>query len=251
MKKSILICCAAASALFFQSCKIMYTPNMQNVPLMQEKNEVKATVGPSDLQAAYAVTENVGVMLNGQYKKPTWTWTAGNTAYKYESRKTLVEAGAGYSMKLGASGIFETYGGAGIGKVTYNRSYSDTSGGPTTTTDRYTASTTRFFIQPSVGVTNENVDFAFSTRIVGLKFSNIDTAGYTQDILLEEDLSNLNKPLYTFFEPALTLRVGYKYVKFHLQAIYSIKLNQDRLNYLPFSINFGAHINIAPRFKSE
>lgn len=247
MMKRPLIVIAAIAVLAMQSCKIMYTPNMQNVPLFQEKNEVRGTVGISDFQGAYAITDHVGVMLNGQYKSPSWTIQTGSRDYKYESKKYLVEGGSGYFMGLGESGVFEIWGGGGAGKVTFDRSYADSTS--TKMTDQYSAKTARFFIQPGIGLTTKTVDFAFSLRYVGLKFSNIDTVGYTQDVLLEEDLSNLDKTMYSFFEPAVTLRAGKEYVKFHLQAIWSLKLNEDRLNYIPFTINFGAHINIAPRYK--
>jgi hypothetical protein len=247
MFKRPFIVLAAITMLAFQSCKIMYTPNMQNVPLFQERNEIRATIGVSDFQGAYAITNHMGVMLNGQYKNPKWKLTTGNREYNYKSNKSLVEAGTGYFMGLGESGVFEVWGGGGVGKVTFDRSYSDSNS--TTMTDQYSANTSRFFIQPSIGLTTKNFDFAFSMRFAGLKFSNIDTTGYTPDGLLIEDLSNLDKPLYSFFEPAITLRAGKEYVKFHLQAIWSIKMNEDRLNYIPFTVNFGAHINIAPRFK--
>lgn len=69
-------------SLIAQSCNIMYTPNMQNVPLLTEKNEVRATLGPFDYQAAYAVTENIGVMLNGQYH----TRNTNTLDYEYGSK---------------------------------------------------------------------------------------------------------------------------------------------------------------------
>ena len=250
MKKNHILIFISCSVLFMPSCKIMYTPNMQNVPLLKEKNEVRATVGFSDYQAAYALTNNIGIMVNGQYKKPTWTLTSGSTEYKYESKKTLIEGGAGYFKPLGKNGIFETYAGGGMGSVTFDRSYSDTTGGPSTSFDKYSAKTTRYFIQPSIGLSIENLDFAFSTRFVSLKFSNIDTAGYTPNGLFEQDLSDLDKTTYMFIEPALILRLGWKYVKFHFQALLSLPLNSEPINFVPFSVNFGIHINIAPRYKN-
>lgn len=237
--------------LMMQSCKIMYTPNMQNVPQMKEKNEVRATVGFSDAQAAYAVTDKIAIMANAQYKKPSWTVTSGSMEYKYESKKNLIELGGGYYKKVDDYFTFEAYGGAGYGWLNYNRSYADTSGGQATVYNKFKANATRFFLQPSIGVSTDFADFAISTRFVGLKFRNIDTSGYRQDELLEEDLSGLDKPFYSFFEPAMTLRLGAKYVKFHIQAIYSLKLNEEKLNYMPFTVNFGVHLNIAQRFKKS
>lgn len=224
---------------------------MQNVPLFKEKNEIRATVSVSNYQAAYSVSDHIGLMVNAQYKKPEWSLTVGNTKFNYESKKTLIEGGAGFFSPFGKSGMFEVYGGAGAGSVSFDRSFSDTSGGPSTVFNRYYAKTTRFFVQPSVGLSHDNVDLAFSTRFVGLQFSDIDTSGYTQFFLIENDLSELGKPFYMFLEPAVTLRAGWKYVKFHLQCLLSAKLNSEPLNYIPFSFNMGMHINIAPRHKKE
>lgn len=246
MKKFHALFAIAGFALFTQSCKIMYTPNMQNVPLFKEKNEVRATIGYTNYQAAYAVTDNIGIMANAQYDKSNWEFTSGSYGYKYESKEFLVEGGAGYFMPLGESGVFEAYGGGGIGSNSFNRNYSDTAS--TIIFDNYSTSKARFFVQPSIGMTNKNIDFAFSTRVVGLKFNNITSTGYTQEELKIDNLTDLDKPLFLFFEPALTFRVGWNYVKFHTQAIMSLKMNSEPLNYIPFSINFGAHINIAQRF---
>jgi len=214
----------------------------------RKKNELRATLAVNNYQAAYAVTDHIGVMLNGQYKFPSWSSTEDNIEYNYKSKKMLIEGGAGYFMPLEKLGVLEVYGGGGFGKLTFNDSYSDTTGGSSTTYDRYSANTIRFFIQPSIGISSNDLDLAFSTRIVGLKFMNIDTSGYTQTDLIENDISQLNKPLYMFLEPAITLRFGWKYVKFHVQAIASAKLNSEPLNYSPFSVNMGVHIDIAPRY---
>ena len=221
---------------------------MQNVPLFKEKNEVRATLGISNYQAAYAVTDHVGIMINGQYKKPTWSLTTGGTKYQYESKKTLIEGGAGYFSPIDKSGIVEIYAGGGIGNVSFDRSFSDTLGGPSTSYNKYSARTTRLFVQPSFGFSTDIIDIAISARFVGLKFSNIDTSGYSPAVLEENDLSQLDKPFYMFLEPAITFRVGWEYVKFHMQAMLSYKLNEESINAYPFMMNIGLNINIAKRY---
>ena len=188
MKKLHIIIFILSYVLLTQSCKIMYTPNMQNVPLFKEKNELQATISTNNYQTAYAVSDHIGIMVNGQYKKPTWSLTSGNTKYNYESKKTLIEGGVGYFSSVKKLGVFEIYGGGGVGNVSFNRSYSDTTGGPSTSYNRYSAKTKCFFVQPSIGLRVDNVDLAFSMRLVGLKFSNIDTSGYKKAVLVENDL---------------------------------------------------------------
>ena len=55
--------------LLIQGCALMYFPNMQNVPLLKDKHELKSTIGISNYQVAYSITQHIGIMLNGQYEK--------------------------------------------------------------------------------------------------------------------------------------------------------------------------------------
>lgn len=43
----------------------IYIPNQVNAPLLHEKHQLKIDAAPSNLQAAYAVTDHFAVMLNG------------------------------------------------------------------------------------------------------------------------------------------------------------------------------------------
>jgi len=253
-EKLISLIFISSYLLFIQSCKVMYTPNMQNVPLFKEKKELRATVGFNDAQLAYAITDNIGIMANLQHKKPTWTSTTTTNGiqgaeFNYESEKNLIEAGIGYFKIIEESLVFEVYAGGAVGNIMFKRNYSQAPGAPSTLVDKYSANTSRFFIQPTIGYTDEHLDVALSTRFVALKFSGINTYGFTPNYFLEENRSGLEESFYTFFEPALTSRVGWKYVKLHLQAFLSLQLNNKALNYNPFGFNVGIHINIAQRHK--
>lgn len=247
MKKNYVLI-VLAIALVLPGCKIMYVPNMQNVPLMREKGEIRATVGPSNVQGAYAVTENLGTMVNAQFRSTKFTVASGSYETKYETKRWLAEAGGGYFMPLGEKGVFEVYGGGGYGGVTFNRMPQDSSG-QYTVSDKYNANMIKTFIQPAIGLTAENVDFSFSLRYTGIKFNSIDTIGYTQFDLVDEEIAGIEKPFYSFVEPAVTVRIGFEYVKFHTQLIYSHKVNVEQLNRSPLSLNFGVHLTIAPRNK--
>lgn len=251
MKKFYLFAVLAGS-LALPSCKIMYAPNAQNVPLMQEKGEIRANIGVSNYQAAYAVTENIGVMANGQFKKTDWSIGSDLDKESFISKKWLGEVGAGYFKKLGEHGVMEAYTGLGYGSVTFDRTSTntDTMGTSTNLLSTYNANTFKLFVQPAIGVSSEYADYAFSMRFVGLKFNNIDTTGYTPQDLIEEDIADIEDPFFAFLEPAVTVRVGWKYVKFHTQLIYSLKLSEAQLNYNPFNINVGVNISIADRHKS-
>ena len=249
IKKKKLFIQILGISLIAQSCNIMYTPNMQNVPLLTEKNEVRATLGPFDYQAAYAVTNNIGVMLNGQYH------TRNTNSYDYtnesnslnNSKSTLIEGGIGFIGKLSENSVFEVYGGYGMGKNSTFDKYTDYTTGSLVREESFTAKTNRFFLQPSIGFTNEYFDIAFSSRLMVLNFSNIDTLNYTSLMLVDQDLLNIDKEPFVFIEPAVTMRVGYKWVKFQAQMMYSFKYNATPLNYMPLTMTIGVHFDLAPR----
>lgn len=257
MKKTLYFAIFIAFLFTLQSCEIMYYPNMQNVPLFKEKKEIKVTGSISNLQAAYSVTDHIGVLANAQFGMNEWsadgiTFNQNNDLvdadYKFTSSRNFYEAGIGYFKPVSTNGIFEIYGGAGMGFVKFGRESKEESTGVVLNNYFFNANSTRFFIQPNIGYTNEVVDIAFSSRISGMKFSNIKT-DFSEQTLIDNELKSVNKPLFLFIEPAITVRAGWKYVKFHTQFMYTHKLNSDKLNYLPFSFNAGIHVNIAPRYK--
>ncbi len=225
------------------SCKVMYVPNMVNVPLFKEKNEFRGTVSLSDYQFAYAPIKNIGLMANGYVRNSSFTNLAN-----YSTSRNLFEGGVGYFKPLNEGFVFETYAVGGVGNLNYNNSDTYNSN---TTNNKYSAGFTRFFIQPSIGYTNDFVDIAFSTRIVQLGFNSVKYDGYTAQDLEKEEILNLDKTKYYFIEPTFTIRLGYKWCKIHLQAIYSNKVNIEPLNYQKFTMNFGLHINIAPRLNKS
>lgn len=229
--------------IFATSCKVMYVPNMVNVPLFKEKNEFRGTVSLWDYQFAYAPAKNIGLMANGYVRNSSFS-----DITNYSTSRNLFEGGIGYFNNLNEGFVFETYVVGGVGNLSYNNSDIYT----TPTVDKkFTTGFTRFFIQPSIGYTNDFVDVAFSTRIVKLGFNSIKNDGYTAQDLKDENILDLDKTNYYFIEPTFTVRMGYKWCKIHLQAVYSNKVNFEPLNYQKFSFNFGLHINIAPRLNKS
>ncbi|MFN6945167.1 MAG: hypothetical protein ACK4ND_09485 [Cytophagaceae bacterium] len=246
--KTLLVLVAC---LYLSSCKIMYKPNMQNVPLMKEQGEVRANLNFNNAQVAYAITDNIGIMANGYWGGSRWTAGGMWSAYEeiYRTRRFLAEGALGYFREIGDDFHFEIYGGGGYGGVSFSHSFSFM--GEDDFQSRYSANMVRAFIQPAIGYQHEIVDVIFSTRIVGLNFMNVDTINYSREALRMEGLDNLHRATYIFVEPAFTVRVGYKYAKFHFQVMYSAKMNPDPLNYRALGVNMGAHINIARRWKNQ
>ncbi|MEE4199006.1 MAG: hypothetical protein V2I54_15305 [Bacteroidales bacterium] len=60
---------------FLFSCSPEYIPNMANSPMFTERGELQATIATGtsnfDAQTAYAITDHIGIMVNGSYGNET------------------------------------------------------------------------------------------------------------------------------------------------------------------------------------
>ncbi len=249
MKKTTLILLGTIT-FAFTGCHIFYFPNVHNVPTLREKGEFRATLTPSDANAAYAITDNIAIVGGAQFRTSKWTasWS-DSMEYNYVNKKNLFELGLGYYKPLGDAAVFEVYGGGGFGKVTFDRDWATKVGGTVIYSQTLGANMTKWYLQPSLGMTNENLDIAFSCRLAGISFPSLDTSNYTVYELNELELLYLTGTTHMFLEPALTIRVGYKYIKVHGQIIYATKLSSDPIGYVPLSINMGVQVTLAPRFR--
>lgn len=213
---------------FLFSCSPEYIPNMANSPMFSNKGEFQANIATGtsnfDAQAAYAITDHIGIMVNGSYGNET-----NDTTDDYH-KHSFIEGGLGYFENIGESLRYEIYGGYGIGKTKgfYETFVLDS------ITD---ADLSRFFIQPGIGVATGIFDASFSPRFVLVKMTpnieSFDKGGYN-----------------TFFEPVITSKIGYKWVKFIIQFGFSIPIGNDDLHfdYQPFIFNFGLNINIGRKY---
>jgi hypothetical protein len=224
MKKNILISTLAGIfIIYLNSCAPLYVPNVVNTPMLSEKNDFNASVNfglsGTDIQSAYAVTDNIGIMLNGSYMNETSDST--DNFHKH----IFIEAGAGYFKPLGKFGLFEAYGGYGLGKINSYQSsdvffsYADTY-------------VNRFFIQPSIGFKSNYFQLAFAPRTV--------CAFVSQE--------NVNKTGF-FIEPTLILKAGSPMIKFITQFGLSFMLNDysNSFNYEPFLFSFGLQFSLRNR----
>lgn len=200
-----------------------YVPNTVNVPLFKEKNEVRLAgyyasdeVTTYEIQGAYSITNSLAIMVNGMY------------AYEYTSEDYgfghYLDAAVGYYKPLNKHFVVEVFGGLGACKQ-YHYYESDNSSG------MYTANMwfMKNFIQPSIGFTSDYFDIALSTRLATLTFFDFkfnlpsDNTGFDD---LQKIITRNN---YLLFEPALTIRGGWKYVKLQAQICPSFQVFPHRL----------------------
>jgi len=213
-------------AVVISSCSPEYIPNMVNSPMLSNAREFQATIATGtsnlDLQTAYAITDNVGIMFNGSYGNET------NDSTDDYHKHAFIEGGVGYYDKIGTMGRYEIYGGYGFGRVegTFENNVFD---------DNITdAHYNRFFIQPGIGISTGIYDGSFSPRFAMVQMN-------PKGIDFENDNYKV------FFEPVITSKVGFKYVKFVFQVGASLPISgDDNLGFdnQPFIMNLGINVNL-------
>jgi len=162
-------------------------------------------------------------------------------------------SGLGYYDKIDDDFGWEIYAGGGKGALQYT--HFDSFVWDTITNNylnyKYKTDFTKLFIQPNIGLKTKYADFIFSTRFVGINFSNIDTLNMGLETMKDDKVYNLNQQTFMFIEPAITVRFGYKWLKFHIQGIYSNKINLEPINSIVYNISVVMIFNISKALSSE
>ncbi|MBW1294017.1 hypothetical protein [Aquimarina litoralis] len=222
LSKSFIYICLT---FIIQSCSSAYVPNAVNTPLFGKKGETKVAIhaGTSgiDPQVSYAITNHIGIQMNGSFFNKASQVTGKLYDHQY------AELAPGYYTKISEIFRFETYAGFGLGKLQPERENElwDINSN---------INMSRVFIQPSVGLTNNIVDASFTTRF----------AAVTLD---QDDINRTGM----FIEPVITGKVGYKYVKAIFQLGLSINLNNDDIYFMngqPLLLSVGLQINVHKLF---
>jgi hypothetical protein len=69
--KKINFFCLIPLFLVIQSCSLAYIPNVVNTPMLSDRGDLKAAVAAGvsgvDFQLSGAVTDHIGLMLNGNF----------------------------------------------------------------------------------------------------------------------------------------------------------------------------------------
>lgn len=244
MKKINIALLITLSGLLSSCSWIYYVPNKQNVTLFQEKNEVELNMagsagqqsGGMEASAAVSVTDHFAIQGNFSF------WAAID-----QSLGQLYEIAPGYYTGIGQNFVFETYAGIGQGRSIYTLEKFDPY-----FPDNVEVNYDRYFVQPAIGYTSNNFDFAFSTRVCMVDYYHNKPA--TLRIENEGDL--LLEKVNQFFtiDPAMTIRFGFKNFKFQLQGMYLFPLQSKYANsifYERVNVNFGCQINLGGHFNPK
>lgn len=220
-KNEFILILFSAIVVGFNSCSPEYIPTMVNTPLLSNKGEVQAVIATGtsnfDFQGAYAITDYLGVMVNGSYANST-----SDTTDEYH-KHFIMEGALGYYNTFGNVGRYEIYGGYGFGDL---QEFDLDALGNGYVDGRFN----KIFIQPSVGVATNVFDAGFSPRI---SFIGLEGGEYSGKYA-------------TFFEPTLTAKIGYKYIKSVIQFGFSFPVNDDNVyfDYQPLIFNIGLSFNL-------
>ncbi|MES1182084.1 MAG: hypothetical protein ABUL44_04745 [Flavobacterium sp.] len=187
-----------------------YVQAAPNVPLLTKKNDLSITGMSSsgskssggEVQAAYMPAKHVGIIGGYSFAKNS-----------YYAKYNRFELGSGYVTALSKAWHFETYAGAGSGKIS-NTHYTGTS----------VVNLTHFFIQPAIAVSNtkQTVQFAFVSRFEGVNFK-VNDASFSADRepYNASAVKSLNdQPFHIMWQPGIMFRFGWQ--KFLFQTGYSI-----------------------------
>jgi hypothetical protein len=229
---------------------IYYAPNGHNVPLFSDGGqagisasyEIMGRSTGGNLQTAVAVSDHIGIMAGGFLVNTSYENEFDLSEEEDETCKGhLIELGAGYFETMNSTSkfdfILEAYGGMGFGK--YDNTTEVPGSFDPSTSDNYYArnvSYQRYFIQPSFGLKSDYFEFAVSMRLAGLNYTKYEIE-YDEPHLPLENISLL-------FEPAITLRAGFDFVKMQAQFGFSFNLNNQDLIQEHWYVGLGMYFNL-------
>lgn len=221
-------------------CSSLYMPNLTNTPLLQEQNEFKCTLGLGDVQAAYAITENVGIIGNIGLRKEN---TRADTDLSQSNAQ--YEIGVGYFAKNRFGLQNEFYG--GFGGINMKRTNTDFTF-DRKVIDEFKISGVKLFAQYNVGYATPQMDIIFSTRLVGLKFGT-PTTSLSQDLQDIYQYTGVESKMWGFIEPAITVTKGFGPAKIFTQVGKSMLLSQGKIGFEPNIFKFGVTLNMGSWYK--
>lgn len=226
--KIVFIISSLALVVFTASCVPVYTPNVVNAPLLTQKGEanISGHVGTNgfDFQSSFSLTPNIALMANGSFFRSNYEETNDYEEHYFG------EGGIGWYKSLGQAGRLEAFAGYGYGKSKAEDEWYFL--GPQTEISE--AYYHRFFIQTDLGATLDFFDGGIAFRGCCLLFHKY----------IHNNLNYGGNDAYFFLEPVLFGRIGWKQVKMQMQMGLSFCLAREPIEYFPFLLSFGIHINL-------
>ena len=217
-RKNLLFFMFIASIL--SSCAPSYIPNKINAPLLTSIGEFKGSISTGtsgvDPQVAYALSNHLGLMINGSFA------SSNDTSEAYEKHQ-FVEIGAGYFANMGSPQFFyEIYGGMGYGKLESKEKNN-------LFNSRAKTNNTRLFVQSTIGYVSKNIECGVSNRFVA---ANLNESS--------------SEKTCVFYEPALTCKLGFRLLKAVFQFGVSLPLTNVP-SHEPFIASLGLEVQLGKK----
>ncbi|HEY4156237.1 MAG TPA: hypothetical protein VGM24_12440 [Puia sp.] len=259
MKLKILLSLLSAALLTVSCNRYYYKPNAINTPLFTGGGQAHLNLAGSvgnpdngknsegntyffDIQGSVSPVNHLAFIANYS----TYSYRVNNPdilSGHVDASAHLLEGGiGGYYASHGrkvqfVSDLFVGYG-----------------GGPVRSDVDMNAS--RFFIQPGIGMHSPWVDAAFNLRFSVLKFSDFNSKGRDDDYLLDAKLIDgygrrIDQRTYSFAEPGITLRAGYKFAKVQLQMVLANEISNVAWRYNAARFTAGFYFSLEDALKMK
>jgi hypothetical protein len=239
-------------ALILESCAhSYYLPGNHNVPLFTEKNEFHGSISiggtpvlsGSDVQAALALTDHFAIMTNYSSSKYD-----NDSDDKNQANGKYFDGAAGYFNLFDRYCVFEVYG--GFGYCSQHHEYFDVLHN-NTYLGKSDFTFNKSFLQPSIGLTFNAFDIALTSGFSRINFYKINYS-VDQNSRYYDELEMISRNRTSFlFEPAFTIRGGWKFIKLQFQYIRSINLSNDALNFEPIKYSFGIYVSMSKKYWND
>ncbi|MCW3092269.1 MAG: hypothetical protein JWP81_3338 [Ferruginibacter sp.] len=208
--------------------------------LLTGQNEFKLNAitdfSMSSVSAAYSPKQNFGILAgvaSNHYRSSATT--AGRDTIYINEYVVNPYLGAGYYKNIAPNILFEVY--SGIGMYNYKN---------TALSYLKSMNSLNFFLQPSIGYAQNNLDAIFTLRIDYLDRNKTKIKDSVLSVNNQKRYAFLEYKDYFFLQPGITLRAGTKNFKIQFQVSESI----------PFSGNYrsiygyGAQLLVFNSFKN-
>lgn len=206
---------------FISSCTPhFYQPKPLEPVLLTNADQLKINIvsdkNMTAVSAAYSPNTNVGLTagIASHRNKTIGSDNSGQEKILLDEHYFSPYVGVGYFKHFSENFLFETYAGAGMytyknNAVSYLKNMKNIN----------------LFIQPSIAYVNDYFDAAFTIRV---DYLNRGTTIIKDSVLSQDDQKKykfLDYKSYLFAQPGITIRAGFKYVKFQFQISQSIPFN--------------------------
>ena len=209
--------------VLFNACAPAYIPGSVNTPLLRGKGEynIGGNVGFNgvDVQLSASVSEHIGLMVATSYSD------RDNDSSDTYHRHLYGDVGVGYFNRFTDNFMYEVYGGAGMGHIESYWQGTDILEGLEYHTR---ADMKRIFVQPAVGFIHDAIDVSFATKFM---LMNLELKDKTYNDF--------------YVEPAVSLKAGYKFVRFVGQIGFSVPMQEEIMyEYKPWIVNMGLQFTL-------